>query len=82
MLQRGLVHLADATVRTDDERQRECVPAAVSVGWLVQCWIGMKCVPVFAVVGGDVGAVWADGDPGFGGGIVGYRTAVAVGWGL
>jgi hypothetical protein len=36
--------------------------------------------PVAAVVGGDVGAVGAYGDPGFGGGGVGYGAAVAVGW--
>ena len=81
MLQRGLIQLADAAVRTDDEGKRKRVPVAVGVGCFVQCWIGMKCAPVFAVVGGDVGAVGADGDPGFGGGVVGYGGAVAVGWG-
>jgi len=38
---------------------------------------GVEGAPVAAVVGGDVGAVGAYCDPGFGGGVVGYRAAVA-----
>jgi hypothetical protein len=43
---------------------------------------GFEGCPVAAVVAGDVGAVGAYGDPGFGLCVVGYGAAVAVGWGL
>ena len=42
---------------------------------------GVEGAPVAAVVGGDVGAVGAYGDPGAGGGVVGHGAAEAVGWG-
>ncbi len=77
MLQCRLVELADPAMRPDDKRQRKRIPVTVRVCRLMQC-IRPQRAPVFAVVGGDVGAVGADGDPGFGGGVVGYGGAVAV----
>ena len=71
---------AYASVRAYDEGEGEGVPVFVGVGWVVAG--GGKRAPVFAVVGGDVGAVGANGDPEFLSGVVGYGGAVAVGWGL
>jgi len=67
-------------VRAYDEGEREGVPVFVGVGWVVVRWF--EGCPVFAVVGGDVGAVGAYGDPEFLGGVVGYCAAVAVGLSL
>ena len=56
-----------------------------SSGMCLERWglgVGFEGAPVAAVVGGDVGAVGAYCDPGFGGGVVGYGGAVAMGWGL
>ena len=78
----GWVQSADAAVRAYDVGEREGVPVAVGIGGFVECGIGMDGTPVAAVVGGDVGAVGAYGDPGFGAGIVGYGGAIAVRWGL
>ena len=61
-----------------DEGEGEGVPVFVGVGWVVAG--GGEGCPVFSVVARDVGAVGAYGDPGFGGGVVGYCAAVAVGW--
>ena len=80
MCQRGFIELADPAVRADYEGKGERVPVAVGVGRFVQCRIRMQCAPVFAVIGGDVGAIGANGDPGFGGGVVGHGGAVAAGW--
>ena len=82
MLKGGLVEAADAAVGAYDVGEGEGVPVAVSVRVLVEGGIGVEGTPVAAVVGGDVGAVRAYGDPGFGCGVVGYGGAVAVGWGL
>ena len=70
---------ADAAVGADDEGEGEGVPVLVGVGGFARS--GQERAPVAAVVGGDVGAVGAYGDPGFGGGGVGYGGAEAVGWG-
>ena len=72
--------LADAALRAYDVGEREGVPVLVGVGWVLVC--GFQGGPVAAVVRGDVGAVGAYGDPEFLVGVVGYRTAVAVGWRL
>ena len=71
---------ADASVGAYDEGQGEGVPVFVGVFFVLGG--GGEGAPVAAIVGGDVGAVGAYGDPGFGGGGVGYGGAVAVGWGL
>ena len=64
----------------DDEGEGEGVPVLVFVGLGGGIGeVGFEGVPVAAVVGGDVGAVGAYGDPGFGGGVVGYGAAIAVG---
>ena len=75
----GGVEDADATVGAYGVGKAEGVPVLVGVGLVGGG--GFEGVPVAAVVGGDVGAVGAYCDPGFGGGVVGYRAAVAVGWG-
>jgi len=62
-----------------DEGEGEGVPVLVGVGGFVGA--GVEGAPVASVVGGDVGAVGAYGDPGLGGGVVGYGGAKAVGWG-
>ena len=80
MAKRLGIEFADAAVGANDEGQRDGVPVGVGAGGLVERGIGMNGVPVPAIVGGDVGAVGADGDPGFGGGVVGDGGAVAVGW--
>jgi hypothetical protein len=61
--------LADAAIGAYDEGEGEGVPVLVGVGWVL-CG-GFEGGPVAAVVVGDVGAVGAYGDPGFGGGVVG-----------
>jgi hypothetical protein len=61
--------LADAAFGAYDEGERESVPVFVGVGWFGGG--GFEGAPVFAVVAGDVGAVGAYGDPGFGVGRVG-----------
>jgi hypothetical protein len=71
---------ADAAIGAYDEGQREGVPVFVGVGGVLCA--GFEGAPVAAVVTGDVGAVGAYGDPGFGGGVVRYGAAVAVGWSL
>ena len=78
MLEGVGAELADAALGAYDEGERESVPVFVSVRWVL-CG-GFEGAPVAAVVAGDVGAVGAYGDPGFGGGVVGYGAAVAVGW--
>jgi hypothetical protein len=67
-------------MRAYDEREREGVPVLVGIGWV--SGFGLECVPVPSVVGGDVGAVRAYGDPAFGRGRVVERGAVAVGCGF
>src|SRR3974390_1364534 len=79
VFQCGFVEFADTAVGAADVGKRECIPVAVGVGGFVECGVGMDGTPVAAVVGGDVGAVGAYGDPGFAGGVVGYGGAVAVG---
>ena len=76
-LECGGVEQADAAVGADDEGQGERVPALVGVGGVDGG--GFERSPVAAVVGGDVGAVGADGDPGVCGGVVGDGGAIAVG---
>ncbi len=81
--QNGRAEFADAAVGADYEGEREGVPVAVFgnlVGAGGERGVGMESAPVAAIVGGDVGAVGAYGDPGFVGGGVGYGGAVAVGW--
>ncbi len=79
LLQSIRVEYPNPPVRPNDERQRERVPVLVGAGRLSRR--GLERTPVAAVVGGDVSAVGANGDPGRGGGVVGYGGAVAVGWG-
>ena len=79
--QRLGIEFADPTVGADHEGERESVPVLVGIGGFVERGIGAEGTPVAAVVGGDVGAAESYGDPGFGGGGVGYGGAVAVGWG-
>ena len=79
--QRLGIEFADPTVGADDEGERESVPVLVRIGGFVERGVGAEGTPVAAVVGGDVGAAESYGDPGFGGGVVGYGGAVAVGWG-
>ncbi len=55
--------LPDTSVWANDEGKRERVPVFVCVGRVVAG--GCEGTPVFAVVGGDVGAVGAYGDPEF-----------------
>jgi hypothetical protein len=55
---------ADAAVGAYGVGERECVPVLVGVGDFVQPGVGLEGAPVAAVVGGDVGAVGAYGDPG------------------
>jgi hypothetical protein len=74
------IELADSTVRPYDEREGEGVPVFVGVGRVLRT--GFEGCPVFSVVARDVGAVGAYGDPEFLLGVVGYRGAIAVGWGL
>ena len=71
---------ADAAFGAYDEGEGEGVPVLVGVRGVLGG--GFEGCPFFAVVAGDVGAVGAYGDPGLGGGLVGYGGAVAVGWGL
>jgi len=78
-LEGGGVEDADAAVGAYGVGEGEGVPVLVGVGGVVVG--GVEGAPVAAVVGGDVGAVGAYGDPGFCLGVVGYRAAVAVGWG-
>ena len=78
--QSASAEFAYAAVGAYDEGQGEGVPVLVGVGGFFFGWVQRS--PVAAVVAGDVGAVGAYGDPGFGGGVVGYGAAVAVGWGL
>ena len=78
MLQGRHVQPADAPVRTDNEGKGKRIPVPVRIRSLVQCRIRPKSLPVLAVISGDVGAVRTNGDPGFGGWIVGYSGAVAV----
>jgi hypothetical protein len=70
---------ADAAFGTYDEGEGESVPGFVGVGDVL--WAGFEGDPVLTVVAGDVGAVGAYGDPGFGLFVVGYGAAVAVRWG-
>src|SRR5579875_889584 len=72
---------ANAAVGAYDEGERKGVPVLVGVGGIAGGGVGFEGAPVAAVVGGDVGAVGASGDPGVVGGVVGYGGAVAVGWG-
>src|ERR1700693_62030 len=74
--------LGDAAVGADDEGQRERVPVFVGVRGVVVRRARRQGVPGAAVVSGDVGAVGADGDPGFVLLVVGDGRAVAVGRGL
>jgi len=67
---------ADAAVGAYGVGEGEGVPVLVGVGGFVTG--GVERAPVSAVVGGDVGAVGSYGDPGVGGGVVGYRAAVAT----
>ena len=78
MPQSALVQLSNPPMRTNNKGKGKRVPVAVGIRRLVPCWIRMQSTPVLAVVGRDVRAVRADGDPGFGGWVVGYGGAVAV----
>ena len=71
---------AYASVGAYDVGEREGVPVFVGVGRIGGA--GFEGAPVAAVVGGDVGAVGAYGYPEFLLGVVGYRGAVAVGFGI
>jgi len=51
-------------VGADGVGEGEGVPVLVGVGRFVEGGVGFEGVPVVAVVGGDVGAVGTDGDPG------------------
>ena len=77
-LQRMLVEFANAPMRADDKGKREGIPVLVGIGSLAKVRIGMKRAPVAAVVGGDVRAVGADGDPCLRLRVVGDGGAVAV----
>jgi len=81
MFECGGVKSADAAFWAYDVGKREGVPVAVSLRGFVQGGVRVDGMPVAAIVGGDVGAVGAYGDPGFDGGVVGDGGAVAVGWG-
>jgi hypothetical protein len=65
-----------------DVGEGEGVPVLVGVGGVAGGWVGGEGSPVAAVVGGDVCAVGAYGDPEVVGGVVGYGGAIAVGWGM
>ncbi len=69
--------VAYAAVGAYDEGEREGVPVLVGVGGVVGA--GFERAPVAAVVGGDVGAVGAYGDPGVVVAELGDGGAVAVG---
>gem|GEM_PF-4259310 len=79
MCQRVRIEFADAAMRACYKGKRQRVPVAVGVGRFTRCGVGMQRAPVLAVVGGDVGAVGANGDPGFRVGVAGDGGAEAVG---
>ena len=64
-LEGGRVYFADPALRAHDVGERESVPVAIGVFGFMQGGIGVDGSPVAAVVGGDVGAVGAYGDPEF-----------------
>lgn len=68
-----------AAVGADHKGQRVCVPVLIGVQRFA-CR-RLQGMPVAAIVGGDVGAVGAYGNPEFLLGVVGYGTPVAMGWG-
>ena len=76
------MEFADAAVGADDEGEREGIPVPVGVGRLVQHANRMKGAPGVAIIDRDVGAIGANGDPGFALRVVGDRGAVAVRRGL
>ncbi len=78
MLQCRLVEFADPPMWPDHKRQRKRIPVAIRVCRFMQRRIRMQCAPVFAVIGGDIGAVGANCDPGFTGGVIGDGGAVTV----
>src|SRR6185437_16963463 len=67
-------------MRTSDIRQRKSVPVPIRILRFMERGLGVNRPPVVSIVGGNIGAIGAYGDPGFGGGVVSYRGAVAVGW--
>ena len=72
MFECGGVKSANAAFWAYDVGERKCVPVSVGVRGFVQGGVGVDGMPVSAVVGGDVGAVGAYGDPDFSFVVVGY----------
>ena len=69
----------DTAFGTDNERKRESIPVFVGVGSVKS--VGFEGTPVKAIVGGKVGAVRADCDPGIGGSVISDARAITVRWG-
>ena len=67
MPQSALVQLSNPPMRTNNKGKGKRVPVAVSIRRLMPRRIRMQSTPVLAVVGRDVRAVRADGDPCLGG---------------